>query len=186
MAQRLVRAKRKIRAAGIPFRVPPPSLLPERLDSVLAVVYLIFNQGYGGRGDLAVEALQLGRAMTELMPDEPEVLGLMALMLLHDARRDDRFQGDDLVLLGPVAVEVEEVTVEVEDLVVCEGAACDGPLPRGRFREGQVGGDVRDGGQVEADGAGPAGAAQVSRRRVRGRVHTSTASTTYPSSMLGW
>ncbi len=100
MAQRLVRAKRKIAAAGIPFRVPPPSLLPERLDSVLAVVYLIFNQGYGGRGDLAVEALQLGRAMTELMPDEPEVLGLMALMLLHDARREARFQDGDLVLLA--------------------------------------------------------------------------------------
>ena len=100
MAQRLVRAKRKIAAAGIPFRVPPDHLLPERLDSVLAVVYLIFNQGYGGRGDLAAEALQLGRAMTELMPDEPEVLGLMALMLLHDARRDARFQGDDLVLLA--------------------------------------------------------------------------------------
>ena len=67
---------------------------------MLAVVYLIFNQGYGGRGDLAVEALQLGRAMTELMPDEPEVLGLMALMLLHDARREARFQDDDLVLLA--------------------------------------------------------------------------------------
>ena len=100
MAQRLVRAKRKIAAAGIPFRVPPPSLLPERLDSVLAVMYLIFNQGYGGRGDLAVEALQLGRAMTELMPEEPEVLGLMALMLLHDARREARFRDGDLVLLA--------------------------------------------------------------------------------------
>jgi RNA polymerase sigma-70 factor (ECF subfamily) len=100
MAQRLVRAKRKIAAAGIPFRVPPPSLLPERLDSVLAVIYLIFNQGYGGRGDLAVEALQLGRAMTDLMPTEPEVLGLMALMLLHDARRGARFQDGDLVLLA--------------------------------------------------------------------------------------
>ena len=88
MAQRLVRAKRKIKAAGIPFRVPPDHLLPDRLAAVLAVVYLIFNEGYGGRGELAAEALRLGRALAELMPDEPEVHGLLALMLLHDARRD--------------------------------------------------------------------------------------------------
>ena len=77
MAQRLVRAKRKIEAAGIPFRVPPDHLLPDRVAAVLAVVYLIFNQGYGGRGDLAAEALRLGRALAELMPDEPEVHGLL-------------------------------------------------------------------------------------------------------------
>ena len=88
MAQRLVRAKRKIKAAGIPFRVPPRHLLPDRLAAVLAVVYLIFNEGYGGRGDLAAEAIRLGRALAELMPDEPEAHGLLALMLLHDARRD--------------------------------------------------------------------------------------------------
>src|SRR5206468_12400918 len=88
MAQRLVRAKRKIKAAGIPFRVPPAHLLPDRLIAVLAVVYLIFNEGYGGRGDLAAEALLLGRALAELMPDEPEVHGLLAMMLLLDARRD--------------------------------------------------------------------------------------------------
>ena len=91
MAQRLVRAKRKIKAAGIPFRVPPDHLLPDRLAAVLAVVYLIFNEGYGGRGDLAAEAIRLGRALAELMPDEPEVHGLLALMLLHDARREARF-----------------------------------------------------------------------------------------------
>jgi RNA polymerase sigma-70 factor (ECF subfamily) len=90
MAQRLVRAKRKIKAAGIPFRVPPDHLLPDRLDAVLAVVYLIFNQGYGGRGDLAAEALWLGRALAELLPDQPEVHGLLALMLLLDARRQAR------------------------------------------------------------------------------------------------
>ena len=100
MAQRLVRAKRKIKAAGIPFRVPPDHLLPDRLDAVLAVVYLIFNEGYGGRGELASEALQLGRALAELMPDEPEVHGLLALMLLHDARRDARFREGELVLLA--------------------------------------------------------------------------------------
>jgi RNA polymerase sigma-70 factor (ECF subfamily) len=100
MAQRLVRAKAKIKGAGIPFRIPPDHLLPDRLAAVLAVVYLIFNEGYGGRGDLATDALRLGRALTELMPDEPEVHGLLAMMLLHDARRDARFRGGDLVLLA--------------------------------------------------------------------------------------
>jgi len=100
MAQRLVRAKRKIKAAGIPFRVPADHLLPDRLAAVLAVVYLIFNEGYSGRGDLVAEAIRLGRALAELMPDEPEVQGLLALMLLHDARREARFRDGDLVLLA--------------------------------------------------------------------------------------
>jgi RNA polymerase sigma-70 factor (ECF subfamily) len=100
MAQRLVRAKRKIKAAGIPFRVPPDHLLPDRLVAVLAVVYLIFNEGYGGRGDLAAEAIRLGRALAALMPDEPEVTGLLALMLLLDARREARFRDGELVLLA--------------------------------------------------------------------------------------
>jgi RNA polymerase sigma-70 factor (ECF subfamily) len=100
MAQRLVRAKRKIKAAGIPFRVPDDHLLPDRLAAVLAVVYLIFNEGYGGRGGLAGEAIRLGRALAELMPDEPEVQGLLALMLLHDARREARFREGEIVLLA--------------------------------------------------------------------------------------
>jgi RNA polymerase sigma-70 factor, ECF subfamily len=99
MAKRLVRAKRKIKAAGIPFRVPPAHLLPDRLAAVLAVVYLIFNEGYGGRGDLAAEAIRLGRALAELMPDEPEVQALLALMLINDARRDARFADGAVVLL---------------------------------------------------------------------------------------
>ncbi len=100
MAQRLVRAKRKIKGAGIPFRVPPDHLLPDRLAAVLAVVYLIFNEGYGGRGELAAEAIRLGRALAELMPDEPEVHGLLAMMLLLDARREARFHEGELVLLA--------------------------------------------------------------------------------------
>jgi RNA polymerase sigma-70 factor, ECF subfamily len=99
MAKRLVRARRKIQEAGIPFRVPPAHLLPDRLAAVLAVVYLIFNEGYGGRGDLAGEAIRLGRALAVLMPDEPEVHGLVALMLINDARRDARFDDEMVVLL---------------------------------------------------------------------------------------
>jgi RNA polymerase sigma-70 factor (ECF subfamily) len=99
MAQRLVRAKRKIKQAGIPFRVPPEHLLPDRLAAVLAVVYLIFNRGFSGRGDLAAEAIRLGDALAQLMPDEPEAHGLLALMLLHDARRPARFRDGELVLL---------------------------------------------------------------------------------------
>jgi RNA polymerase sigma-70 factor (ECF subfamily) len=100
MAQRLVRAKHKIKAAGIPFRIPPDHLLQERLDAVLTVVYLIFNEGYGGREELAAEAIWLGRALAELVPGDPEVYGLLAMMLLHDSRRAARFRDGELVLLA--------------------------------------------------------------------------------------
>jgi RNA polymerase sigma-70 factor (ECF subfamily) len=99
MKRRLSRAKNKIRTAGVPFRVPPDHVLPERLATVLSVIYLIFNQGYGGSDELATEAVRLGRVLTVLMPDEPEALGLLALMLCHDARRAARAPNGELVVL---------------------------------------------------------------------------------------
>jgi RNA polymerase sigma factor (sigma-70 family) len=103
MKRRLTRAKTKIKQAGIPFQIPDEHLLPDRLDAVLAVIYLIYNEGYSNppaRVDLAVEAIRLGYLLAGLMPDEPEVHGLLALMLIHHARRHARFSGQELVLLA--------------------------------------------------------------------------------------
>jgi RNA polymerase sigma-70 factor, ECF subfamily len=100
MSKRLTRAKHKIRDAAIPFAVPAGHLLPDRLDAVLTVVYLIFNEGWGGgRVDLSAEAIRLGRSLIELMPDEAEAHALLALMLINQARSAARFRGDELVLL---------------------------------------------------------------------------------------
>ncbi|MEO3888892.1 sigma-70 family RNA polymerase sigma factor [Nonomuraea sp. B5E05] len=99
MKRRLTRAKAKIKATGIPFAVPEARLLPERIDAVLAVIYLIYNEGYRGRVDLEAEAIRLGRVLAALMPEEAEVHGVLALMMIHHARRRARFSGEDLVLL---------------------------------------------------------------------------------------
>lgn len=127
MAQRIVRAKRKIRNAGIPFRIPPAHLLPERVTGVLAVVYLLFNEGYSAtegadlvRTGLCAEAIRLGRSLADLMPDEPEALGLLALMLLHDARSAGRTEDGELVTMEHQdrtrwdAAQIEEAEALVE------------------------------------------------------------------------
>ena len=127
MAKRLLRGKTKIRAAGIPFRVPEARDLPDRLAAVLAVVYLVFNEGYGGRAELADEAIRLGRTLAELMPDEPEAHGLLALMLANDSRREARFTDGAVVLIDEQDrarwnhPELEEARAVLERAVALDG-----------------------------------------------------------------
>jgi RNA polymerase sigma-70 factor (ECF subfamily) len=125
MAKRLVRAKAKIKNAGVPYRVPPAHLLPDRLGSVLGVVYLLFNEGYSAsagadivRTDLCAEAVRLARLLVELMPDEPEVVGLLALLLLHDARRQARTDGR-----GDIIPLEEQERARWDQNAIAEGAA---------------------------------------------------------------
>ena len=165
MAKRLVRAKRKIKDAGIPFRVPPAHLLPDRLDAVLAVVYLIFNEGYGGRGDLAAEAIRLGRALAELMPDEPEVHGLLALMLLNDARRDARFADGTIVLLR----DQDRSLWDVDEIAERPGGTRSRAGARRPRRLRAAGGDRRAARRRAAGLAADRGAATASWRASPGR-----------------
>ncbi|SDF82050.1 RNA polymerase sigma-70 factor, ECF subfamily [Lentzea fradiae] len=119
MAQRIVRAKGKIRAARVPYRVPRDADLPDRLKAVLAVVYLIFTSGWPDRRALSDEAVRLGRVLAELMPDEPEVWGLLALMLLVDSRREARLRDGEIVLLADQdrALWDADLVAEGQDLV---------------------------------------------------------------------
>jgi RNA polymerase sigma-70 factor (ECF subfamily) len=135
MAKRLVRAKGKIRNAGIPYRVPPAHQLPDRMGAVLAVLYLLFNEGYSAtsganllRQGLCVEAIRLARTLSELMPDEPEALGLLALMLLHDARRDARMDAAGTLM----TLEEQDRTRWDRDAIAEGTALLDAALRRGQ------------------------------------------------------
>ncbi len=136
LAQRLVRAKRKIQDARIPYEVPPPDVLPERLDAVMAVVYLVFNEGYAAtsgdslvRADLCREAIRLGRLVAELLPGEPEARGLLSLMLLHDARRAARTSADgEIVLLEDQDRSLWDRS-QIEEGLALAGEAAERPAP---------------------------------------------------------
>jgi RNA polymerase sigma-70 factor (ECF subfamily) len=141
MSKRLVRVKQKIRNAGIPYRVPPAHLLPERTPAVLAVLYLLFNEGYSAtagadmvRQNLSAEAIRLARMLVALMPDEPEAVGLLALMLLHDARRGSRLDA-----AGELVTLEEQDRARWDAAQIGEGVALlDGALRRGRAGRYQI------------------------------------------------
>ena len=156
MKRRLSRAKAKIKTAGIPFRRPAPHLLQERLAAVLAVVYLIFNEGYGGRADLADEAVRLGRILARLLPQEPEPQGLLALLLCHNARRRARFAQGKLVLLHEQDRSLWTLAEIAEGRRVLESGAC----------PGRTGALCAPGGDRVAADRGPRGLA-AGRRPVR-------------------
>ncbi len=195
VAQRLVRAKRRVREAGIPLRVPPPELLPERLDGVLGTVYLLYNEGYVAtagpdpmRGELCDEAIRLARLLVRLMPDEPEARGLLALLLCTDARRAARYDGDRLVPLDEHdRSRYDQALLREGQALVGGGAAARARSVRraGGDRGAALGGADRGGDRLAADrgavrragadgadaggGAQPRGRDQL-RRRSGGRA----------------
>ena len=181
MAQRIVRAKRKIRNAGIPYRVPPAHLLPERTFGVLGVLYLMFNEGYSAstgadliRQSLSAEAIRLVRVLVELLPDEPEARGLLALMLFHDARRAGRVDanGDMITLAEQDRSQWDRATIdEALRLLAAPGPAS----PALRSAGSAATGATREGDASSGPGARASGASALGRARGPYRIQAAIA-----------